>query len=101
MKEDTSSVLKCLSLCNGTVQRHIDEMALDVEKTLISELGGCKFAIQLDESTFSIDSILMAYVGYRSASMECIVDLDSKGETIFKTFQENFVVHDIPKKIYY
>ena len=35
MKEDSSSVLMCPSLGNGTVQSHIDEMALDVENTLI------------------------------------------------------------------
>ena len=35
MKEDSSSVQKCLYFCNGTVQRHIDEMAMDVEKTII------------------------------------------------------------------
>ena len=33
MKEDSSSVLKYLSLSNSTVQRHIDVMTLDVEKT--------------------------------------------------------------------
>ena len=62
MKQDSSSVLKCLSLSNCTVQRHIEEMALDVEKTLISDLRRCKFAIQPDEPTFSTNNILMAYV---------------------------------------
>ena len=41
MKEDSSSMLSCLPLINGTVQRHIDEMALDVEVTLISETRVC------------------------------------------------------------
>ena len=48
MKEDSSSVRKCLSLSNCTVQRHIDEMATDVEKTLISELRGCNSAGRID-----------------------------------------------------
>ena len=74
MIDDSGSVLKFHSLSNGTVQRHIDEVALDVEKTLISELRGCKFANQLGESTFSADNILMAYVRYCSANMKCIVD---------------------------
>ena len=33
--EDSSSLLKCPFLGNCIVQRHIDEMALDLEKTLI------------------------------------------------------------------
>ena len=49
MKEDSSSVLEYLSLSNSTVQRHIDEMALDVENTFISELIGYEYAILLDE----------------------------------------------------
>ena len=67
-------MLKCLSLSNSTVQRHIEEMALDMVKTLISELRGRKFATELDESIFSTDCILMAYVGLSSARMKCIVD---------------------------
>ena len=39
MKEDFSSVLNCLSLGNSTVQRHLNEIALDSEKTLTSELA--------------------------------------------------------------
>ena len=105
MKEDSSSVLKCLTLSNSTVQRHIDEMALDVEKTIISELGGSKLEIPLEELTFSTDNIPMAYVRSCSASVKCIVDeflavkyfkLDSKCETISKTLQEYFQFHDIP-----
>ena len=105
MKEDSSSVLKCLSLSNGTVQRHIGEMALDVGKPFISELRGCKFAILLDESTFSTDNTPLTYVGFCCASMKCIVDeflfakylrLVSKGKTIFKTLQGCFEFHDIP-----
>ena len=105
MKQDSSSVLKCLSISNSTVQRHIDEMALDVEKTPISELRGCKFAIQPDESTFSTNNILMAYVRYRNAGIKCNVDeflfakyfrFDPNGETIYRTLQEYFKYHDIP-----
>ena len=67
MKEESIYVLRNLSLSNSTVQRHINEMALDAEKTLVLELRECKFAIQLDESTFSHYIILMAYVRLRSA----------------------------------
>ena len=62
IREDSGSVLKCLSLNNSSVQRHIDEMALDVVKTLISELRLCEFSFQLDVSTFSTVNILMIYV---------------------------------------
>ena len=73
--------------------------------TIISELIRYKCTIQLDESTFSTNNILMAYVRFCSASMKCIIDefvfakylrLDSKGETIYKTLQEYFEFHDIP-----
>ncbi|KAL1234517.1 SCAN domain-containing protein [Trichinella spiralis] len=57
-----------------TVQRRIDEMASDVEKTLVLELQHCKFSIQLDESAFGCSNILMAYVRYYSQSLKCIVD---------------------------
>ena len=92
MKTDPQPVLKCIPLSGNTVQRRIEEMANDVERTLISELQHCKFAIQLDESTFGSSNILMAYVRFSSPSLNDIVDeflfasylkADSKGETIF------------------
>ncbi|KAL1243881.1 Zinc finger MYM-type protein [Trichinella spiralis] len=74
MKKDSEPVLKCIPLSAKTVQRRIDEMASDVEKTLVFELQHCKFSIQLDESAFGCSIILMEYVGYYSQSLKCIVD---------------------------
>ncbi|KRZ66163.1 Uncharacterized protein T10_5120 [Trichinella papuae] len=69
MKKDSEPVLKCIPLTAKTVQRRIDEMASDVEKTLMSELQHCKFSIQLDESAFGCSNILMAYVMYYCQSL--------------------------------
>ncbi|KAL7635463.1 UNVERIFIED_CONTAM: hypothetical protein RMT77_014532 [Armadillidium vulgare] len=49
-------------------------MTEDVEKTLASELKGCKFAIQLEESSLGNSNILMAYVRYFSQIQKEIID---------------------------
>ena len=104
MNKDSSSVLKCLPLSANTVKRRIDEMAEDVEKNLISELQHCKFSIQLDESTFGSENLLMAYVRYFSKLQKCIIDeflfakylkTDAKGKTIFLCLEEYLKKHDI------
>ncbi|OUC49758.1 hypothetical protein D917_05088, partial [Trichinella nativa] len=87
MKKDSDPVLKCIRLSAKTVQRRIDEMASDVEKTLVFELQHCKFSIQLDESAFSCSIILMEYVGYYS---------DAKGETIFRSLEDYLKEHNVP-----
>lgn len=61
-------------MSDNTVQRRIDEMARDVEKTLAAELQHSRFSLQLDESTFGNSNILVAYVRYYSRSKECIID---------------------------
>lgn len=48
-KQKTDPVLKCCLLSANTVERCIDEIAEVVEKTFVSKLRGCKFAIQLDK----------------------------------------------------
>lgn len=105
MKTDPQPVLKCIPLSGNTVQRRIEEMANDVERTLISELQHCKFAIQLDESTFGSSNILMAYVRFSSPSLNDIVDeflfasylnADSKGETIFLCLEDYLNKHNVP-----
>ncbi|XP_076040808.1 protein FAM200C-like [Oratosquilla oratoria] len=79
-------------------------MANDVQKILTSELQCRKFSLQLDESTFGSKNLLVAYVRYYSQSRKCIIDeflfakylaTDSKGETIFKCFEEYLKKHDI------
>ncbi|KRY13214.1 Zinc finger BED domain-containing protein 5 [Trichinella patagoniensis] len=88
MKKDSEPVLKCIPLSAKTVQRRIDEMASDVEKTLVSELQHCKFSIQLDDQ-----------------SLKCIVDEflfanylkgDAKGETIFRCLEHYLKEHHVP-----
>ena len=71
IKEDSIFVLRCFSF--STIQRHTDAIALDVDKPRVSELRGCKFAIQLDQSTFGTNNVLMAYAAFRSASIKCLL----------------------------
>ena len=105
MKKHFYFVLKIFSLYNGTVQRRIDKMADDVEKTLTSEFQDCKLSLQLDESTVGSCNLLMAYVRYYSQSQKNIIDdflfakyltADAKGETIFQCVQLYFEKHNIP-----
>ena len=72
LMHDSERMLRCVSLSAGTVSRRIDEMSNNVEKTLGSDLQQSEFFIQLDESTFCISNILMAYV--RCNSLECVID---------------------------
>ncbi|KRZ51796.1 Zinc finger BED domain-containing protein 5 [Trichinella nativa] len=76
MKKDSEPVLKCIPLSAKTVQRCIDEMASDVEKTL-----------------------------YYSQSLKSIVDEflfanylvgDAKGETIFRSLEDYLKEHNVP-----
>ncbi|KRZ66926.1 Zinc finger MYM-type protein 6 [Trichinella papuae] len=105
MKKDSEPVLKCIPISEKTVQRRIDEMASDVEKTSVSELQYCKFSIQLAESAFGCSNILMAYVRYYSQSLKCIVDQflfanylkgDAKGETIFRCLEDYLNEQNVP-----
>jgi len=66
MKTNPDPVLKSVPLSASTVKRQIDEMAHNVEKTLLLELQCSKFSLQLDEATFGSSSVLMAYVRYFS-----------------------------------
>ena len=50
MKKDSPVVLRCLLLSANTVQRHIEEMDNDFEKTMTSELQHYMFTVQLVES---------------------------------------------------
>ncbi|XP_064116945.1 zinc finger BED domain-containing protein 5-like [Macrobrachium nipponense] len=107
MNKDSSSVLKCLSLSSNAVRQCIDEMAADVEKSLISELQSSRFSIQLDQSTFRDENILMVYVRYFSQLQKTIIDeflfakhivADVKVETIFRCLEEHLQKHNIPLK---
>lgn len=105
MKKDSANVLKSLPLSANSVKRRIDEMAEEVENTVVSELKNCKFSIQLDESVFGVSAVLMAYVRYFSKMKGQIIDeflfakyleTDGKGVTIFGCLQEYLNKYDIP-----
>ena len=72
------TVLKYLPLSANMVQRCIDGMAEDVEKTLTSVLRHRKFSIQLNESTHNSSNILMAYAKYFSSIQNQIINYCSK-----------------------
>ncbi|KRX34992.1 Zinc finger BED domain-containing protein 5 [Trichinella murrelli] len=104
MKKDSEPVLKCIPLSAKAVQRRIDEMASDVEKTLVLELQHCKFSIQLDESAFGCSNILMVYVRYYSQSLKCIVDeflfanylkSDAESDTVFRCLEDYLKEHSV------
>lgn len=96
-------IIEAIPLSNSTVQRRIDEMALNVEAQLCSDLRNCKFSLQLDESTLpSNDSLLLAYVRYavngilrQELLFAQLMETDTKGESIFRTVKEFFKKHDI------
>ena len=74
MKTNPDPVLKSVPLSASTVKCRIDEMAHNVEKTLLSELRCSKFSLQLDEATFGSSFVLMAYVRYFSPCVKCVTD---------------------------
>jgi len=105
MKKDSTNVLKSLPLSANSVKRRIDEMAEEIENTVVSELKNCKFSIQLDESVFGVSAVLMAYVRYFSKIKGEVIDeflfakyleTDVKGVTIFRCLQEYLNKYDIP-----
>ncbi|KFD53559.1 hypothetical protein M513_05475, partial [Trichuris suis] len=54
-----------ISLSKDTVQRRIDEMAMDVEEALCDLLRRIEFSLQLDESTLpGNEALLLAYVRF-------------------------------------
>lgn len=80
-------------------------MTETIEQQLISELKTNKFAIQLDESTFERNCILMIYVPYYSNAKEEMIEefLSAKsletytrGEDIFYCFEDILQQYKIP-----
>ena len=74
MKTNPDPVVKSVPLSASTVKRRIDEMAHNVEKTLLSKVQCSKFSLQLDEVAFGSSSVLMAYVRYFSPCVKCVTD---------------------------
>lgn len=74
MKKGFKLVLKCTLLSANTVKRCIQDMADDMKRTLTSEIQHCKFAIHLDESTFSSSNLVKAYFRFHSSSLNNTVE---------------------------
>lgn len=67
MWTSVANTLKTVPLSNpvyNTVKYTIDRMAGNTENTLIKKLKSGSFAIQLDETTFAEEAILIVYVQY-------------------------------------
>ena len=93
MKKNSQLVLRYIPLSANTVQRCIDEMADDEERTFTSEHQHLKFSIQLYKITFSGSNIFIIYMKYHSPSLKCIADEfllakylkgDTKSESMFR-----------------
>ncbi|KAK9410633.1 hypothetical protein NXF25_001808, partial [Crotalus adamanteus] len=105
MHQDIPENLKTLPLSDSTVKRQIDEMAVNVEKNLISILQNTSFSMQLDESiTANNNALLMAYVHYFDENntlreeMLFAINLitDTRGLSIFYTVKSYFTKNNIP-----
>ncbi|XP_034287159.2 zinc finger BED domain-containing protein 5-like [Pantherophis guttatus] len=105
MHQDIPEILKMLPLSNSTVKRRIEEMAVNVEKKLISILQNSSFSMQLDKSTIADNNaLLMAYVRYfdenntlREERLFAInLITDTRGLSIFNTVKSYFTKNNIP-----
>ncbi|XP_030298040.1 zinc finger BED domain-containing protein 5-like [Sparus aurata] len=104
MQRDPAPVTKAIPLSNDSVARRIREMSMDTEQQLCATLRGCRFSIQLDETTTADNNVLlMAYVRYVSGRdlhedflFGEYLATDTRGETIFAALTEFLRERDIP-----
>ena len=57
----TEQITKSIFLSNNTVQRRVDEMAVNVDKTLCNKLKTTEFSLQIDESTLPNNESISCY----------------------------------------
>lgn len=105
MHQDPTEVIKVLPLSDTSVQRRIDEMALDVEEQLVTILRVTQFSLQMDESTLpGNEALLMGYVRYfdkdHKLQEEMLfaekLHIDTKGISIFATLKTFLDTKHIP-----
>ena len=106
MHKTPSDIIKKISLSNNTVQRRIDEMAVDVESSLTDFLKTSEFSLQLDESTLpNNDALLLAYVRFVKCEKVCqellfarSLETDTRGKSIFDVMEQYLKEKGIPLK---
>lgn len=104
LHKPASDIIKKIPLSNNTVQRRIDEMSEDVERSLTDYLKTSEFSLQLDESTLpNNESLLLAYVRFIKSEKICqellfvrTLETDTKGKSIFDVLEHYFTDKGIP-----
>ncbi|XP_015931074.1 SCAN domain-containing protein 3-like [Parasteatoda tepidariorum] len=84
-----ADIIRKMPLSHSSVQRRIDEIAENIEKSLCKHLKTSKFSIQLNESTLPTMKHCC-----------CLTNLetDTEGETVFKTLEKFCDEKGIPLK---
>ncbi|XP_072401045.1 SCAN domain-containing protein 3-like, partial [Diabrotica undecimpunctata] len=104
LHQPASAIIKKIPLSNNTVQRQIDGMSEDVERSLTDYLKTTQFSLQLDESTLpNNESLLLAYVRFIKSEKICqkllfvrTLETDTKGKSIFDVLEHYFTDKGIP-----
>ncbi|XP_072400769.1 SCAN domain-containing protein 3-like [Diabrotica undecimpunctata] len=98
LHQPASDIIKKIPLSNNTIQRRIDEMSEDVERSLTDYLKTTEFSLQLDESTLpNNESLLLAYVRFIKSEKICqellfvrTLKTDTKGKSILDVLEHYF-----------
>ena len=104
LHKSPDQIIEAISLSDSSVQRRVDEMAVNIEETLCNIFATTEFGLQLDESTLpGNESLLLAYV--RFVKDEKLVQellfarelkTETKGESVFNVVENFFKEKNIP-----